>query len=135
MVQLGDKRFNSCALYVVNEYSRVQNFQNGSEQCVVLGNRRSIHLSYSPIVSIRLVYIQVAESAEHSNSRDNAQKQPIRPTFFALRVDLSVKRGSCGRTISMNSFRTRESSRHETLPGRSSCDMLLSTSMVRRHLP
>ena len=40
---------NEPTLYVVEQYSRVYKIQNQSEPSLVLGNRRAIHLSYSPI--------------------------------------------------------------------------------------
>jgi hypothetical protein len=40
-----------------------------------LGNRRSIHLSYSPVGSVRLVYIDFAERYRTIRSHDTAQSR------------------------------------------------------------
>ena len=100
-----------------------------------LGNRRSIHLSYSPVIRIRLVYIHFGERCRTFQTARSCATIVDSQCFLALNVDFSLERGSCARTIVIDSSHTGESRYLKAIPTLSSCDMLHFTSMIRRHLP
>ncbi len=75
-----------------------------------LGNRRSIHLSYSPVMRIGLVYIDFKECRRTFRiARINAAAAHL-SHFFAVHAHLSLEHGSCPQTIGIDSIHTGDSS-------------------------
>ena len=97
-VQLGSERFKSWSLELVDEYSRVRNFQNQSTQQSVFLNRLSgVRLSPGP--PLLPIHFHRVDSSRSNSKHALKQCGVIKVSYF-FACDLPSRFGTvCGRTF------------------------------------
>src|ERR1700722_3979015 len=81
-----------------------------------LGNRRSIHLSYSPVIDVRLVYIHLGKTCRTFQITRDWATVADSPSSPAPHTCSPLGLGLLTRAAGPNSLHTSESSHHRRIP-------------------